>query len=187
MPIQSTTTLNYNVVNITMKFAYRILHPKVAFLLVTKHGNKTNVMTLAWHMPVEEDKIAIAIDRENYSYELLAKSKEFSLNVLPIQKLDIIWKAGTTSGKDVDKIKELGIELEDGIKIITPHIKGAMAFLECRSLEELKLEEHSLIVAKIEYAWADERYFKETWLEGCGVPMHVGKRLFTTNTKYFTL
>ena len=119
MPIQSTTTLNYNVVNITMKFAYRILHPKVAFLLVTRYGNKTNVMTLAWHMPVEEDKIAIAIDRENYSYELLAKSKEFSLNVLPIQKLDIIWKAGTTSGKDVDKIKELGIELEDGIKIIT--------------------------------------------------------------------
>ncbi len=67
-----------------MKFAYRILHPKVAFLLVTKYGDRTNVMTLAWHMPVEYDTIAIAIDRENYSYELLSKSKEFTLNVLPI-------------------------------------------------------------------------------------------------------
>ena len=170
-----------------MKFAYRILHPSVAFLLVTKHGEKTNVMTLAWHMPVEEDLIAIAIDRENYSYELLAKSKEFTLNVLPIDKLDIIWKAGTTSGRKIDKIKELGIELEDGVKIDTPHVKGAMAFLECKVEKELKFKDHSLIVAKIAYAWADKQFFKETWLEGCGVPMHVGKKYFTTNSRYYTI
>ncbi len=168
-----------------MKFAYRILHPKVAFLLVTKYGDKTNVMTLAWHMPVEYDTIAIAIDRENYSYELLSKSKEFTLNVLPIEKLEIIWKAGTMSGREVDKIAELGIELDDGMKIGTPHVKNAMAFLECKIEDELKLKEHSLIVAKIVHAWADKRFFRETWLEGCGVPMHVGKRFFTTNSKYY--
>ncbi len=168
-----------------MKFAYRILHPKLAFLLVTKYGDKTNVMTLAWHMPVEYETIAIAIDRENYSYELLSKSKEFTLNVLSIDKLDIIWKAGTTSGREIDKIKELGIELEDGVKIETPHIKDSMAFLECKVEEELKLSEHSLIIAKIVHAWADKRFFKETWLEGCGVPMHVGSVFFTTNSKYY--
>ena len=86
-----------------MKYAYRILHPSVAFLLVTKHGERVNVMTLAWHMPVEEDLIAIAIDRENYSYELLSKSKEFTLNVLPIEKLDVIWKAGTVSGRKIEE------------------------------------------------------------------------------------
>ena len=36
-------------------------------------------MTLAWSMLVEYDTIAIAISRENYSYELLSKSKEFTL------------------------------------------------------------------------------------------------------------
>ena len=71
-----------------MKFAYRLLHPKVVFLLVTKHQNKTNVMTLAWSMPVEYDTIAIAISRENYSYELLSQSKEFTLNVLPKQQAE---------------------------------------------------------------------------------------------------
>jgi flavin reductase (DIM6/NTAB) family NADH-FMN oxidoreductase RutF len=169
-----------------MKNAYRLLHPSVVFLLMTKAKGKVNVMALAWHMPVEEDKVAIAVDRENYSYELLAESKEFTLNVLPIDKIDIIWKAGTLSGRKVDKIKKLGIELEDGVKIDTPHIKGAMAFLECKVLDEIKLDEHSLFIAKIEYAWADERYFKETWLEGCGVPMHVGKKFFTTISKYCT-
>jgi len=168
-----------------MKFAYRLLHPKVVFLLVTKHQNKTNVMTLAWSMPVEYDTIAIAISRENYSYELLSKSKEFTLNVLPIEKLDIIWKAGTMSGREIDKIKKLGIELEEGVKIKIPHIKIAMAFLECKIEKEIKTKNHSLIIAKIVHAWADEKVFKDTWLEGCNVPMHVGKKFFTTNLKYF--
>ncbi len=89
------------------------------------------------------------------------------------------------SGREVDKIAELGIELDDGMKIGTPHVKNAMAFLECKIEDELKLKEHSLIVAKIVHAWADKRFFRETWLEGCGVPMHVGKRFFTTNSKYY--
>jgi len=159
---------------------YRLLHPKIAFLLVTRYNDKTNVMTLAWHMPVEENKIAIAIDRENYSYELLAKSKEFTLNVLPLDKVDIIWKAGTISGRKIDKIKKLGIELEDGVKIGTPHIKDAVAFIECKVLNEIKLDEHSVMISDIEYAWADEKWFKGTWVEGCKVPMHIGKKYFTT-------
>ena len=167
-----------------MRYAYRLLHPSVAFLLVTRHRDRTNVMTLAWHMPVEYDTIAIAIDRENYSYELLSKSKEFTLNVLPMSELDVIWKAGTMSGRDVDKVKELGIELERGVKIETPHLANAMAFLECKVVDEIRFKEHSLVIAGIVHAWADERYFDETWKEGCGVPMHVGKRIFTTNSKH---
>ncbi len=165
---------------------YRLLHPSIAFLLVTKSQNRVNVMTLAWHMPVEEDKIAIAVNRENYSYELIVESKEFTLNVLPIEKLDVIWKAGTISGRKVDKIKKLGIELENGVKIATPHVKGSLAFIECKVLNEIKLDEHSLFISKIVHSWADKKYFDETWAEGCRIPMHVGKRFFTTPSKYYT-
>ncbi len=168
-----------------MKYAYRILHPSLAFLLVTKYEEKTNVMTLAWHMPVEDDTIAIAIDRDNYSYSLLKKSNEFTLNVLSIKDLDLIWKAGTMTGRKVDKIKKLKIELDEGVKIKTPHIRKCMAFLECTLIDEIKFREHSLVVSRIEYAWADERYFKEVWLENCGIPMHVGKNLFVTNSRYY--
>jgi len=167
-----------------MRFAYRILHPKIAFLLITKYNEKTNAMTLAWHMPIEEDAVAIAVDRENYSYELLSRSREFTLNV--ISDLNVIWKAGTISGKNRDKIKELGLELESGVKINTPHVKGCIAFLECRVAEEVKWKEHSIFLAEIVYAWADENYFKDTWLENSRVPMHVGKNLFTTISKFWS-
>ena len=170
-----------------MKYAYRILHPKVTFLLVTKYNDKVNVMALAWHMPIEEDSIAIAVDRENYSYELLSKSREFTLNVLNIKNLDVIWKAGTLSGRKIDKIKKLGLELEQGVKIDTPHIKDCMAFLECKVAEEVKWKEHSIFLSEIVYTWADNRYFKDIWLENSGIPMHVGKNIFTTNTKHYTV
>jgi len=160
--------------------AYRILHPKVAFILITKYGEKVNAMALAWHMPVEESKLAIAIDRENYSYELLSKSGEFTLNV--VDDVNLIWRVGTTSGRKVDKIKKFGIELEEGVKISTPHIRNARAYLECKVEKEVKMEEHSIVIADIVHAWADKNCFSDVWLEGSGLPpMHVGKNLFLIN------
>jgi len=164
------------------RYAYRLLHPRVAFLLLTKFGDRINVMTLAWHTPVDYDLIAIAVDRENYSYELISKSKEFTLNVL--SNLEVIWKAGTTSGRDVDKVGMLGLKLEEGVKISTPHVKDAMAYLECKVEKEIKMKEHSLLIAKIVHAWADDRYFRETWLEGVELPMHVGKDIFAFPSKF---
>ncbi len=163
--------------------AYRLLHPRPALVVVAKNG-KVNAMTLAWHMPVEESKVAIAVDRENYTYELIEKSKEFTLNVLPVEMIDIVWKAGTMSGRYVDKIEKIGIELEDGVKIGTPHVKGCLGYLECKVLDEIKLEEHSIFIAEISHSWADERYFKDLWLEGAKIPMHVGKDVFATPSNY---
>ncbi len=165
---------------------YRILHPKIAFVLITKYGDKVNAMALAWHTPVEEEKIAIAVDRENYSYDLLSKSKEFTLNVT--EDVELIWKVGTTSGSRVDKIKRFGIELEDGIKIKTPHLKTAIAYLECVVREEVKLEEHSLIIADVVHAWADEGRFSDIWRDEKSIPpMHVGKNVFLVKGKYFKI
>ena len=168
-----------------MKYAYRLLHPRPALILVAKN-EKVNAMTLAWHMPVEERKVAIAVDRENYTYELIAKSNEFTLNIPSIEMLDVVWKAGTISGRDTDKMKELGVELEDGVKIKTPHLKGCLGYLECKVVNEIKLEEHSIFIAEVVHAWADERYFKDVWLENAKIPMHVGKKFFTTPSKYVT-
>lgn len=169
-----------------MKYAYRLLHPRPALVVVAGNG-KVNAMALAWHMPVEENKVAIAVDRENYTYELIKDSKEFTLNVLSIEKADLIWKVGTTSGREVDKVKEFGIELEKGVKVKTPHIKDCLGYLECKVFDEVKLDEHSVFFAEIVHAWADKRYFKDVWLEKAKIAMHVGKKFFTTTSEYVEL
>ncbi len=164
--------------------AYRLLHPRPTVLLISKYGKKTNAMALAWSTPVEEDVVAVAIYRGNYSYELVKKSGEFTLNIIPIENLDILWKAGTMSGRKIDKIKELGIELEQGVKIKTPHVKNCLGFLECKVEKEIEEEEHSLFIAEVVYAWAAPEWFKETWKEGIKIPLHVGKNIFAIPSQY---
>jgi len=155
---------------------------------LTKFEDKTNVMALAWHMPISLDKkiIGVAVDKENYTHELIKKSNEFSLNLLSIDQIDRIWYAGTVSGRKIDKIKELELELENGLRINTPHIKTAMAYLECKVEKEVDLSDHTLFLSKVLYAWANDKYFKECWLANAPIPLHMGKKYFTSIGKYVT-
>ena len=167
---------------------YRVFHPKPVFLLVSKGKNKVNVMALAWHMPISLDNriIGVAIDKENYSHQLIMDTKEFSLNLLPINEVDKIWFSGTRTGKKVDKIKVLKFELEDGIKISVPHIKNSLAWVECKVEREIDFPDHTLFLSKVLYAWADPKYFKDCWIENSPVPLHVGKKYFAVPSKYVT-
>ncbi|MCG8572588.1 MAG: flavin reductase, partial [Spirochaetes bacterium] len=83
--------------------------PKGAFLNV-KGEEKVNPMTIAWatigflwHKPV----LMVVVRYSRYTYDLLEKSKEFTVSV-PLD--DSLKKAllicGTKSGREIDKIKE---------------------------------------------------------------------------------
>ena len=164
---------------------YRLLHPRQVVLIVTRN-EKINVMALSWITPLEENILAISIDKENYTYKLIKKTKEFTVNIPTKNLMKEVWKAGTKSGYDVDKTKILKLSFENGIKSKTPHIKECVAWLECKVLKEIEIEDHSLFIAKIVYAKANEK-FDKIWKEGSEILFHVGKNLFCTTSKYFKI
>lgn len=105
-------------------------------LLTTKLGDKVNTMTIGWgKLGIEWGKpIFIAYVRESrYTKQLLDGSGEFTVNV-PYGSLDkkILGFCGSKSGRDVDKIEALGLELEAPIHISTPGIKQLPLTLECK-------------------------------------------------------
>ncbi len=164
---------------------YRLLHPKIALLLVVD----SNVMTLAWAMPVDDEAnvLAISMWKGNYSYELVEKKREFVLCVPTSNMLKEVWFCGTKSGRDVNKIKTLNLELEKGVKIKTPHLKHCAGFLECKVIDSISREEfgeHVVYFARVLYAWVDENLFDKTWKEGAKILMHAGSVLFTTPSKF---
>jgi flavin reductase (DIM6/NTAB) family NADH-FMN oxidoreductase RutF len=168
-----------------VKLPYRLLHPRPVVLIVAK-ADKGNAMALAWGTPIEEDVVGIAMYRENFTYKLIKQTKEFTINI-PTKKLaKEVWLAGTRSGKKVDKEKLLGLTFEKGVKINTPHIKECIGFLECRVMKEIELEEHSFFIAEVVAAFANEQ-FDKIWKEETEILMHVGKNLFCTPSKYFTI
>ena len=105
-------------------------------LLTTACGDEVNTMTIGWGaMCVEWNKpIFIAYVRESrYTKEMLEKNGEFTVNI-PINGCDskILGYCGRMSGRDVNKIKELGLSLEGGENVSVPGIKELPLTLECK-------------------------------------------------------
>ncbi len=165
---------------------YRLLHPKVAFLLLTQDSSgKVNVMTLAWAMPIDDEEklLAISVWKGNYSFEILKETKEFVLCVPTKEMLHEVWFCGTKSGKEVDKVAELGLELEEGVKISVSHLKSCAGFLECKVEREIECGEHVLFISRVVYAGVRETLFDGTWKENSHVLMHVGGKRFASLEK----
>ena len=111
---------------------------KKGILLTTKAGDKVNTMTIGWGtIGVEWGKpIFIAFVRESrHTRSMLDESGEFTVNA-PFGEVDgrILGYCGTKSGRDTDKIADLGLHLEDPISISVPGIKELPLTLECKVL-----------------------------------------------------
>ena len=111
---------------------------KKGVFLTTKAGDKINSMVIGWgHIGrVWERPVFITYVRDcRYTYELLEKNPEFTVNV-PVNGFDknAFKICGAMSGRDMDKIGEAGLTLEEPEKISVPGIREFPLTLECRVL-----------------------------------------------------
>ena len=111
---------------------------KKGILLTTKHHDSVNTMTIGWAMlGIEWGKpIFIALVRESrFSKEYLDATGEFTVNI-PIADIDnkILSVCGTMSGREVDKIQVLSLDLVESEIISVPGIRQLPLTLECKVL-----------------------------------------------------
>lgn len=105
-------------------------------LMTTSSHGKVNTMTIGWGMiGIEWGRpIFLGFVRESrYTRELLRNNQEFTINV-PYGEYDktILGFCGRNSGRDMDKIQELGLTLEEPEIISVPGIRELPLTLECR-------------------------------------------------------
>ncbi len=111
---------------------------KKGILLTTRADGQVNTMTIGWGMVgIEWGKpIFIALVRESrHTKSLLDTNGEFTVNI-PYGDIDskILGFCGTKSGRDLDKIKELGLSLVEPESISVPGIRELPLTLECKVL-----------------------------------------------------
>ena len=111
-------------------------HVGKGVLITAAADGKVNPMTIGWGtLGLQWGKpIFIAFVRESrYTKELLDKNPEFTVNV-PYGEYDksILSICGTRSGRDMDKVKELGLTLEEPQTISVPGIRQLPLTLECK-------------------------------------------------------
>ena len=105
-------------------------------LITTKNGDFVNTMTIGWgHLGIEWGKpIFVAYVRESrHTKTMLENNGEFTINV-PMGNVDknILGFCGTKSGRDLDKIQELGLHLVESDVVSVPGIAELPLTLECK-------------------------------------------------------
>lgn len=101
---------------------------------------RDNLMPIAWWTPVSKDpfRILLAIDRANWSLDLLRETGEAALHFLPFADWERVMRAGFASGRRVDKAARLGFELAPAAVLrSTRVVAGAEAVYELAVVREL--------------------------------------------------
>ncbi len=139
---------------------YYLLHPRPVVVVVTTcEGGKYNAMPASWITPVSEEPptIAIAIDRESYTFKCIEYSKEATFNIPSAEQVDTVYRLGTVSGKNVDKIKMFNLRLSKANKVSTPIWQDAMGWIEGKVTSFIDVGEVRLYIFEVldYYAKAD--------------------------------
>jgi len=132
--------------------AYHLLHPRPAVIVVSLDSNgKPNGMTAAWTTPVSMNPplITVSIAPRRYTYKLIKETGDFTVNVLDANLVAEAHLFGTCSGRRVDKFAESKLTAEKSLKVKSPHIKEALAVLECNLYREIELGDHILVVGEV--------------------------------------
>ncbi|GIZ50071.1 flavin reductase family protein [Noviherbaspirillum aridicola] len=152
--------------------SYRLLNHGPTVLVTSAHGDARNVMAAAWSMPLDfsPPKVAVVIDRNTWTRELVEASGEFALNIPSRELAAATLAAGSVSGRDTDKFAAQRLQSFAAGKIGAPLIEGCIGWLECRVIPEPHIQAgYDLFLGEVVAAWADEAAFAEGhWRDGQG-------------------
>ena len=108
-----------------------------AALVTAKADGQVNSMTIGWGTLGTEWStpiFTVFVRQSRHTKTLLDKNGEFTINV-PLKGAnvkEIMRVCGTKSGRDMDKIKELGLTLEPGQTVSAPAIRELPLTVECK-------------------------------------------------------
>jgi flavin reductase (DIM6/NTAB) family NADH-FMN oxidoreductase RutF len=148
--------------------AYRLLNHGPTVLVTTAHGSQRNIMAAAWNMPLDFDppKIAIVIDKNTYTRELIEASGSFVINVPCRAQAAMVVQVGSSSGRELlgkspdNKYAAFDLPIMPATNIHAPLLAGCVAWLECKVIPEPHIQNtYDLFLGEVVAAYADERVF----------------------------
>lgn len=164
---------------------YLVLHPRPAYVIGSgKVSVKVNFMAASWVTPVSEEspRVAVAIDAESFTSELISQYGKYIVNVYPADKIDIVYTLGSASGRRVDKASRLNLKVKKGLVVGAPVLEDALAVIECQVWRTVSCGEVKLYIGDVVAAYADEAVFdRYGWnLRKVNIPLHNAGRGFYT-------
>ena len=103
--------------------------------------------------------VVVGCSPKSFTYELSTKSRAFSLCVLDRRRSSAIAELAVKSGREVtDKLKEAGIEHNEGARLSVPVIVGAEATLECKVTEKKRVGDHDVLFGQVKACYSSGNF-----------------------------
>lgn len=119
-----------------------------------------NMLTIAWTGTICTNPAMcyISVRPERFSYPLILKSMEFTINLTTVDMVEAVDWAGVRSGSDNDKWKATGLTPLPGECVASPTIQESPLSIECRVKSIMKLGSHDMMIAEVVNVRADDRW-----------------------------
>ena len=119
--------------------------------LLTAKGERHNgcIINTAIQLTSSPVRISIAVNKANFTNELIKKSGEFNISILDVTtNFELIKRFGFASGRDTDKFEgfEDCAESENGLKYLT---KMANSYVSARVIDSEDYGTHTVFVAEV--------------------------------------
>ncbi|MEO0293530.1 MAG: flavin reductase family protein [candidate division WOR-3 bacterium] len=154
-------------IKVPISKANRLINSGNLILVTSSYKGKSNIITVAWHMPVsiKPPIIGVSIGTSRYSAELIKKGKEFIVNIPTWNLLDKVLYCGTHSGRDVDKFEKAKLTQQKPLRLSnTPKIGECIGAIECTLIDYKELGDHIVFFGEVLYVEAVKVLFKnEIW------------------------
>lgn len=128
------------------------------YAVTSNDGNKDNALIVNTVMQVTSspNRIAIVINKENYSHHIIKQTKKMNVNCLTIETPFKVFESfGFHSGRNIDKLSGYAYERSDnGLAILS---KYSNSFMSLTVEEYIDLETHGMFVCNI----TESRVFSE--------------------------
>jgi len=139
--------------------AYRVT-PTGLYLISTAYQGKRNVQFAfrALGLTVDPPLLVIGIQADNFSREVIQKSREFVVNVCSQNQLHAVDTSRDLSGRNVeDKFVSLGLETLPAKHVEAPLVAGCHANVECKLVNAMEVEGLYLFVGQALASYIDDQ------------------------------
>ncbi|MEM1985526.1 MAG: flavin reductase family protein [Nitrososphaeria archaeon] len=126
---------------------YSSLKENGSLLASTGNTCATNVMTIGWgHVGILWYKpfFIVYIRKSRYTHNLIEETGDFTINIPPKNFEHVTEFCGTKSGRYVDKVKELGLKIENSKFVKSPSLSECPITLECKVIFKKEIESRDI-------------------------------------------
>lgn len=137
---------------ITIGQAQKLTAPNpFALLSVQIPNGKTNVMAISWwtYASNRPATVIVCLSKKGYSGSCIQQSGSFGLSVVGKQCCESAFKAGTCSGRNMDKVEALQLPMIRPAKFEQDVVDGSRVCFSCKLTNSMEVGDHVLYVGEV--------------------------------------